>query len=353
MTVPAKSQLEILVEKLDRELIARGAQIPVAERFYFSDQEFTPTRECIMNQTREIYQSPPPLNDVFSHIDTPQLVKLLLLKVQELNKERGIWGDDSRMDFYQIKNEKIKSNATSVAAICRKEVLAPTNNGSSLLKVKNYGSAFNLNRSEPFRRQPISSGLMRTGFLVDEDIIATAGHCTEGQDVTDLRFLFGFKMKDSDTPITQVADENIYKGTEIVRKVYDRSSGADWAIVKLDRKVVGQSIVILSKKDISINQSVYMLGYPCGLPLKYTSNAQVRDINESFFSADLNVYCSNSGSPVFNKETHEVIGIVVRGDNQDFRWTGEGWLSVVYPNSHIKNKEPQCTRVSNFIGFCG
>ena len=50
----------------------------------------------------------------------------------------------------------------------------------------------------------------------------------------------------------------------------------------------------------------------------------------------------------FDRKTNEVIGIVVRGDNQDFRWTGKGWLSIIYPNPDIHSKEPQCTRVSEF-----
>jgi len=68
--------------------------------------------------------------------------------------------------------------------------------------------------------------------------------------------------------------------------------------------------------------------------------------------ADLNVYCGNSGSPVFDRETHEVIGLVVRGDNQDFRWTGKGWLSIIYPHPDFHSQEPQCTSVTEFIDYC-
>jgi V8-like Glu-specific endopeptidase len=63
----------------------------------------------------------------------------------------------------------------------------------------------------------------------------------------------------------------------------------------------------LSEKPLYLNQPVYILGHPCGLPLKYSAGAQVRGIDESFFSADLNVYCGNSGSPVIDRDTHEVI----------------------------------------------
>ena len=147
--------------------------------------------------------------------------------------------------------------------------------------------------------------------------------------------------------------EDIYRGVKIIHRVYDpKGSGADWALVQLDRKVTGHPVAALSKKPVWLNQPVYILGHPCGLPLKYSAGAQVRDVHESFFSADLNVYCGNSGSPVFASNTHEVIGLVAQGDNQDFRWTGKGWLSIIYPHPVLRSKEPQCTRVSEFIHYC-
>ena len=80
--------------------------------------------------------------------------------------------------------------------------------------------------------------------------------------------------------------------------------------------------------------------------------ANVETVSPDFFSADLDVYSGNSGSPVFSKDTDEMIGIVVRGDNQDFRWTGNGWLSVIYPNTVIHSPKPQCTMVSEFSAYC-
>jgi V8-like Glu-specific endopeptidase len=223
------------------------------------------------------------------------------------------------------------------------------NNDLSVLKVKNYGNTFNLCEYEPFRQQPIASCRLCTGFLVKEDVIATAGHCADEKNVTELRIVFGFKMLGLSTPVTWIPNENIYNGVKIIHRVYDpKGSGADWELIKLDRKVVGQSVVKLSDQAFYRDQPVYILGHPCWLPLKYTSGAQVRGITEDCFSADLNVYCGNSGSPVFDCNTHEVIGIVVRGDSQDFRWTGKGWLSVIYPNPVIRSQKPQCTRVSEF-----
>jgi hypothetical protein len=351
MTYQKKSQLEIIVEKLDRELIARGTQIPIVERFQFGDREGTPERDTIMAGTRELYDTAAAssLNRALGHISTEKLVKLLLVKARELNKERGIWGIDNRMDFHAITDEKIKKNADSIAAIFLEDNLLNKEKGFSTLRVKNYGAVFNLCREEPFYNQPISAGRLCTGFLVKDDVIATAGHCADENNVTKLRFVFGFKMLGLSTPVTWIPHENIYKGVKIIHRVCDpKGKGPDWELIKLDRKVKDHPPVKLSEKPIYLDQPVYILGHPCGLPLKYTSGAQVRGIDDTCFAADLNVYSGNSGSPVFDCKTHEVIGIVVRGDTQDFRWTGKGWLSVIYPNPVIRSQEPQCTRVSEF-----
>jgi V8-like Glu-specific endopeptidase len=347
-----KLKTKFTVGELDKELIARGAQIPAENLFEFEDRQGSPERDTVMKQIKNLYGTAPSPNKALSHISTLELAEILMLKTRGINRKRGIWGKDDRQDYYEIKDEQIKRNAGGVVAIYMKEDLIDSGKGISTLRVKNYGKSFNLAEAEPFRNQPIAAGRLCTGFLVKDDVIATAAHCASEKNVTDLRFVFGYKMLAPFTPVTQVAKESIYKGVKIIERVYNRKAGEDWALIQLDRSVVGQPVVTLSEKEISCNQPVYIIGHPVGLPLKYTPGAYVRNFNETCFSADLDVYCGNSGSPVFDSETHEVIGIVIRGDNRDFRWTGNGWISVIYPNPDFKSKEPQCTRVSKFVKCC-
>ncbi len=349
MAVSKESFHKLSIEDLDRELISRGAQTPDEVQFKFKDRNGSMDRHAIMVQIKNLYDKASSPNPMLSHISTWELVETLINKIKENNNIRGIWGIDNRMDFYAITDEQVKKNADSIAAIFLEHNLLNKEKGFANLKVKNYGKTFNLCDFEPFYNQPIAAGRLCTGFLVKEDVIATAGHCADENSAAELRIVFGFKMLGLSTPVTWVPNENIYKGVKIIHRVYDpKGKGPDWELIKLDRKVVGHPPVKLSEKPIVLDQPVYILGHPCGLPLKYTSGSQVREITDTCFTADLNVYCGNSGSPVFDRKTHEVIGIVVRGDTQDFRWTGKGWLSVIYPNSDIRSQEPQCTRVSEF-----
>jgi hypothetical protein len=347
-----KSPLEFSVEDLDRELIARGAQIPEKKLFKFKDREGTPERDVIMSRTKEIYETPPPTNESLAGISTWDLVKILLFKTGSIiPSTRGIWSDDL-MDCYELTDEPIKNNADCTAIICLKDNLTDKKNGFSTLKVKNYGKTFNLCDAEPFYDQPISAGISFSGFLVKENVIAAAGHCVNKNNLTDLRIVFGYKMLDPTTPVTQVSNENIYKGVRIIHKVLNHTGNkSDWALVKLDRKVVGPSVPKLSGKRIFSDQPVYVIGHPVGLPLKYTAGASVRDAHETYFVANLNIYSGNSGSPIFNRDTNEVIGMVVRGYNRDFRWTGKCWLSIGR-RSGIYGDGAHCTRVSEFIKYC-
>jgi V8-like Glu-specific endopeptidase len=347
------AQYEITIEDLDKELIARGAQIPPGELFKFNDSDGTPARDDIMDGVKELYKGASSLspNPALSLISTDALVKTLIHKTRQIeeNRKRGIWYEDHRMDSFGITDERVKRNINCVAAIVFEKDLIDEKNGISTLKVKNYGKSFNLYEGEAFREQPVTAGRVCTGFLVKKNVIATAGHCVCKDTLADLRIVFGYKMSDPYTPVTKVANENIYKVVKIIHKVLNREvNRSDWALVQLDREVEEQEGLTLSEDEIACDQPVYVIGHPAGLPLKYAPGAKVRGFKENFFSADLDTYMGSSGSPVFNDKTHEVIGIVVHGDTRDFRWTGKGWASIIYSNPDRTSKGPQCTRVSQF-----
>lgn len=344
-----KSPTELSVGDIDRELIARGAQVPDEKKFNFKEAEGTPERDTVMTRAKEIYETPPPPDENLAHISTLDLAKILVFKTRStLDFTRGFWSEDL-MDWNEIADEQIKRNAQCAAAICFKDSLFDTNNGFSTLKVKNYGKTFNLCDFEPFRDQPIASGRLCTGFLVKEDVIATAAHCVNSGDVTDLRFIFGFRMEAPTTPVIQIPDDDIYKGVKFIHKVYDpRGTGSDWALVQLDRNVIGQTVSELSKDNVYPGQAIYVIGHPCGLPLKYGAGISVQDNpNECYFKVNLNVYAGSSGSPVFDLNTHEVVGLIATGAERDFRWTENGWMSIEYP----EGKEAGCVKVSQLLTF--
>jgi hypothetical protein len=85
--------------------------------------------------------------------------------------------------------------------------------------------------------------------------------------------------------------------------------------VELDRVVTDRTPLTFRKSGaISVNEPLVVIGHPTGLPTKIADGANVRSLSTSFFVANLDTFGGNSGSAVFNANTSEVEGILVRGE---------------------------------------
>jgi len=116
--------------------------------------------------------------------------------------------------------------------------------------------------------------------------------------------------------LENTSHDNLYKCKNVVFATLGGEE--DYAIIQLDRKVVGREPLKLRKSGkINKDQSIFVMGHPSGLPLKYADGAKVFSHEGAYFSTNLDTFGGNSGSPVFNLETYEVEGILVRG-NQDY-----------------------------------
>jgi hypothetical protein len=83
--------------------------------------------------------------------------------------------------------------------------------------------------------------------------------------------------------------------------------------------------------------------------MKVAAGAAVRDNTPSaFFVANLDTYGGNSGSPVFNSVTHEVEGILVRGE-ADFVQQGNCRVSLVCPSTGCRGED--VTRTTEFANL--
>jgi V8-like Glu-specific endopeptidase len=269
-----------------------------------------------------------------------------------IEEYRGIWHCDGRNDFHEILDGRVRNNALSVPLVCKKDNLLGLGDGNFKLRVKSYRETYTLCPDEKFSDQPAAAISIATGVLVHDDVVLTSAHYANKRNVGSLRFVFNFVMLDSLTANTQIKGVDIYSGEEILHREYDvdepGSTGSDWALVKLDRKVKGRQSVILSKQSAFIEQPIYTIGYPCGLPLKYAPGAAIQKIEKAYFMADLDVFDGNSGSPVFSAESHELLGIVARGDGTDFELVDEGYISVIYPNPRKESYGSRCIKAKEF-----
>ena len=266
-----------------------------------------------------------------------------LVKVLREN-QRVIYGTDDRVDVFQLPAGPNLDDVDSVVALFDSANVIDNGNGTSTLQTQNFGTALTLCAGERFRDQPI--GAFCSGFLVAADIIATAGHCVNAGNVTNRRFVFGFRMRNATTAETIINNGEIYRGVAIIGR-QQVGDGPDWALVRIDRPVTNHRIVRVRRAGrIGDTQAVHVIGHPSGLPTKFAGGAAVRHNQpNAFFVANLDTYGGNSGSPVFNSDTHEVEGILVRGE-ADFVLQGTCRVSLVCPSTGCQGED--CTRTTEF-----
>lgn len=244
------------------------------------------------------------------------------------SSEKVIYGEDNRVDYYAMP-DRIKDLADSVVSLWKKDSVEYNYTTKTYdLKTTKFKDRLNLCEKEPFREQPI--GAFCSGSLISEDTVITAGHCIKNEDdCANTYFVFGYAVKDSRNPnkaTTKIPVNDIYQCKKIVRThvgpepTPDNPQGVglgpDYAIIKLDRKVVGRKpLKINTNQKLRKGQRMFVIGHPVGLPVKLADDAYVRDATPGgYFVANLDTYGGNSGSPVFNMNTFEIEGILVRGD---------------------------------------
>lgn len=240
-------------------------------------------------------------------------------------QNRIIYGKDDRTDIYQITHPAVTEATQSVALLVdrsqiRTSVLGAPR-GAWTLETGNYGQRQKLCPTERFFKQP-SSGFC-SGFLVGPDLLATAGHCIKASECPKVVFVFGFRMQNENAAVTSFSEPDIYTCKKVIAQEYTMKQ--DYALVQLDRPVVGRKPLTLANRAPTVSEAIYVVGHPSGLPMKVAASANIRKLSPEFFTANTDSYGGNSGSPIFSAQTNEVLGILVRGE-KDFESSPAGCM---------------------------
>ena len=177
---------------------------------------------------------------------------------------------------------------------------------------------------EPFWDQPRPG--FCTGFKVGPDLVATAGHCIRPSSelrpgemgCNELRLIFGFrKTKTQPLADRDIPAANIYRCVDVLAGHLDQE---DWRIIRVDRTINAPQVSMRTEGRPPLGTPLTVVGHPAGLPVTIADGATVQRHRPTFFSADLDTYQGNSGSPIFNSDrlrTGELFveGILVRGEN--------------------------------------
>jgi hypothetical protein len=153
-----------------------------------------------------------------------------------------------------------------------------------------------------------------TGFLVGDSLIATAGHALTNLrfDVSNFVAVFGYAT-DSGRIVVAFDTTDVFLPVKIEESHF--MGHRDWGLVRLDRSPGRAPVTIERANSVRLGDTVYMLGYGEGLPLKYTGGASVSDTSHKLsFQASLDAFGGDSGAPVFAKESNRVVGMAIRSE---------------------------------------
>ncbi len=273
--------------------------------------------------------------------------------IMEFASAKIIYGADNRVEVEDYGNPDAREQAMSVAGMVARWKLSPSrsNPDELLFPLVTFEREFGLCESERFASQvtlPVCSG-----FLVAPDVLVTAGHCIESEDdCENFNWVFGYTEG-----LTSIPKDNVYRCKKVIKQKLEETKFTvrDYAVIKLDRKVVGRAPLKFRKFGRpAFGTKLYVIGHPSGLPMKVTDGATVKGWNAQewqmpietllkrrfYLQSNLDTYQGNSGSPVFNQATGKVEGILIEGaDDFEFNHDQGCYVSARRSNSKKESEE--------------
>jgi hypothetical protein len=233
-----------------------------------------------------------------------------------------IYGADDRKESYDYDAQPEWDPALqSTGALMSPSVIDESDPTDVTFNAPTLAAYFDLCPSERFGDQ--STPGFCSGFLIAENQMVTAGHCVENaNDCGNTTFVFNYGMTSEGVRNTITADD-IYDCQSVLTHIY--VNGDDFAIVDLDRPVAGIEPALVRRggmfEHAPAGPGVVAIGHPYGIPLKVADNAAAVEGRRDLFVANVDTFGGNSGSGVYGGATRELVGILVRGNND---WIDNG-----------------------------
>ena len=284
-------------------------------------------------------------------------LSLLIYSRASLSGIDVIYGEDNRKEIYELHDPKLAKLSQSIAIRVHESKMTTMDEKSYQISSDPVSAEFGLNICSDQKyadQQTIGSC---SGFLIAPGLLVTAGHCMADENeviydqnnfyCSDYKWVFDYKMKSSSDlhiDLGDVVRRDIYECESVVHAVFFENF--DIALIKLKRPVTNRAHLKLNlQNDSVVGDSLFTIGHPIGLPMKFTNNANIFEAHEPYFLTNLDVFTGNSGSPVFNEKTGDVIGVVSSGMT-DFN-VREELVSTCQEVNVCDSKGENCTVTDN------
>jgi hypothetical protein len=235
---------------------------------------------------------------------------------EDLESHQGavLNGQDDRLEAFQAPAQVQGPLLGASAALVYAHHLIESAPDAVGLRAPTALAALGLCADEPFAGQPAAA--FCSGVLIDDDLVATAGHCLgAGADTElaarrcgDLRVVFGYALAPPDRAVQPSADE-VFACRRVV------ALDQDLAVLQLDRPPRGR----LSPRPIAaaparIEDELVVASHGAGLPLKIELAAAVTASSPTSgeLTVAMDTFTGSSGGGLYNQDL-ELVGLVAGG----------------------------------------
>lgn len=242
------------------------------------------------------------------------------------NLDKAIYGELDIVDTNSNLSIEVKNGVHATALVVNRFSLTELLDGRLYsMRGRNFYKSANLCEGEnDFLDETAYGGC--SSVLVGPKTVLTAAHCIQNYQLACDRksFVFDARADLGSSNVEQYfVKSQVYHCSKILAYNQSRDKTYDYALIELDRAVEGGRVPVKIKTEpLQNGDEVYMIGHPNGFLSKYSSNGFIRYDDELFYNTNLDAFGGNSGGPVFDKESNDMIGLLIRG-HDDLEWDNE------------------------------
>ncbi|MBN20907.1 MAG: hypothetical protein CL678_06410 [Bdellovibrionaceae bacterium] len=238
-----------------------------------------------------------------------------------------IFGEDSRIDAFEIQSSFWREKSKAVVAIRKKGVFNRNPHLQSLSikhALKTLKEEKNLCSGESFEFQYSLSEC--SGVLVAPDLVLTAGHCVKDHPCNGkgIEVYTDFEISDPHSSLQKLHRDQSHACIRKIHTEYPLLNGTNY-MGGQDIALIQISPPIKDRNPVSIDYvgsfepqaSVRAMGFPSGIPLKQSRGffKGISAPNQMIWT-DVDTVKGSSGSPLFKESDGNLIGIITLSDQK-------------------------------------